>query len=125
MDSIGGLSIESVHAAEVYQILPASRFDYDWEFLANESGLLDVSDRAHDFLEADVAEEDLWDEWFKPYTDVEPRATTRGVLLLTVARPKPLPERASSLLDWAPAHEVSIPSGPPRSADRAGGTPVP
>lgn len=78
VNSIGGFSIESVCADEVYQTLPASRFDYDWEFLANESGLLDVSDRAHDFLEADVAEEDLWDEWFKPYTDVEPRDTTHG-----------------------------------------------
>ncbi|RPE38854.1 hypothetical protein EDD90_1787 [Streptomyces sp. Ag109_O5-1] len=78
VDGIGGFSIESVHADEVYQTLPTSRFDYDWEFLANESGLLDVSDRAHDFLEADVAEEDLWDEWFKPYTDVEARDTNRG-----------------------------------------------
>lgn len=78
VSGVGGFSIESVCADEVYQTLPASRFDYDWEFLANESGLLDVSDRAHDFLEADVAEDDLWDEWFKPYTDVEPRGTTPG-----------------------------------------------
>ncbi|MFF7971168.1 hypothetical protein [Streptomyces sp. NPDC007905] len=78
MEGIGGFHIESVHGDEVYQTLPASRFDYDGEFLANESGLLDVSDRAHDFLEADVAEEDLWDERFKPYTDVEPRDMTRG-----------------------------------------------
>jgi hypothetical protein len=78
VDNIGGFSIESVYADEVYQTIPASRFDYDWEFLANQSGLLDVSDRAHDFLEADVVEEDLWDEWFKPYTNVEARDTTRG-----------------------------------------------
>ncbi|MEV0956983.1 hypothetical protein AB0I97_14025 [Streptomyces sp. NPDC049951] len=78
VNSIGGFNIESVCADEVYQTLPASRFDHDWEFLANESGLLDVSERAHDFLETDVAEEDLWDEWFKPYTDVEPRSTTHG-----------------------------------------------
>jgi hypothetical protein len=78
VDTIGGFSIESVYADEVYQTLPASRFDHDWPFLANESGLLDVNDRAHDFLEADVVEEDLWNEWFKPYPNVKPRYKTRG-----------------------------------------------
>lgn len=78
VDNIGGFSIDSVHADEVYQTLPASRFDHDWPFLANESRLLDVSDRAHEFLEEDAVEEDLWDEWFKLYPGIEPRDKTRG-----------------------------------------------
>lgn len=78
VEGIGGFNIESVHTDDVDQTLPASRFDHDREFLADESGLVDVSDRAHDFLEADVTEEDFWDKWFEPCTNVEPRDTTRG-----------------------------------------------
>ncbi|WP_328563266.1 hypothetical protein [Streptomyces coelicoflavus] len=77
VEGIGGFSIELLHADKIYQTIPASRFDYDWEFLANKSRLLDVSDRAHDFREADVVEEDLWDEWFTPYSNVKPRDDTR------------------------------------------------
>ncbi|MFC5958380.1 hypothetical protein ACFP51_29230 [Streptomyces pratens] len=76
--SIGGPRAESVHTDEACQALPSSRFDKDWEFPVYMSEVLDVGDRAYEFLEADVLEEDLWDEWFKPYPGIEPRDRTRG-----------------------------------------------
>ncbi|MGQ4443059.1 hypothetical protein ACN6LI_000492 [Streptomyces violaceoruber] len=78
VNSIGESDIESVYADEVYQTLPASRFDHDWQFLAIESRVLNVTDRAHDFLKADMVQDDLWDEWFKPYPDVKRRDRARG-----------------------------------------------
>lgn len=64
---------ESVYTDETYLALPASRFDHDWEFLAE----VEVGE-AGKFLDSDVIEEDLWDEWFQPYPSVEPRDQDRG-----------------------------------------------
>lgn len=76
--SIGGRRAESVSTDDAYQTLPSSRFDKDWEFAVYGSGVLEVEDRAYELLEVDAVEEDLWDEWFKPYPGVEPRDETRG-----------------------------------------------
>ncbi|MEV6530516.1 hypothetical protein AB0M86_13100 [Streptomyces sp. NPDC051639] len=78
VSAIGGLATKTHHEDETCQALPASRFDDDWEFLVHESGLFDVGDRARSFLTSDVIDEDLWDEWFKPYPGVEPRDNSRG-----------------------------------------------
>ncbi|GAA3117007.1 hypothetical protein [Streptomyces echinatus] len=78
LSTIGGLHTESVRADESYRALPASRFDDDWEFLADGVGVFDVGDRARAFLASDVIEDDLWDEWFTPYPGVERRDETRG-----------------------------------------------
>ncbi|MFI5797377.1 hypothetical protein [Streptomyces sp. NPDC051677] len=78
LSTIGGLRTESIRVDESYWTLPASRFDDDWEFLADGVGVFDVGDRARTFLTSDVIEEDLWDEWFKPYPGIKPRDKTRG-----------------------------------------------
>ncbi|MFH9131878.1 hypothetical protein ACH4KC_30830 [Streptomyces griseoaurantiacus] len=75
--TIGGLRTESVRADESYRALPASRFDDDWDFL-DEIGVFDIDGKAHAYLTSDVIEEDLWDEWFKPYPNIKPREKNRG-----------------------------------------------
>ncbi|MEE1831036.1 hypothetical protein [Streptomyces sp. SP17KL33] len=78
LSTLGRFRTESVRADESYQALLTSRFDDDWDFLADRSGMFDVGDRARAFLTSDVIEEDLWDEWFKPYPNVKPRDKARG-----------------------------------------------
>ncbi|MFC8421206.1 hypothetical protein ACFUN7_10035 [Streptomyces sp. NPDC057236] len=78
LSTLGEFRTGSFRADETYQALPASRFDDDWEFLADGGGVFDVGGRARAFLTSDVIEKDLWDEWFTPYPGVERRDETRG-----------------------------------------------